>query len=331
MARLGLVSGGIGVVVASTLASAHADRAVPSAGSPLADPAAPPGCRDGAPYDAARLRREVTYLASPALDGRRPGTDGDRAARAWVIERFSCLGLRPAFDDGYEQPVADGTASTANVIGFVEGERADEIVVVSAHLDHLGGGYLGANDNASGVAALLAVAETIASAPRRPNRTIAFAVFAAEEGGMKGSYHYARNPSARLPVTAMVQVINLDMVGSYRGRGFVAAMGTFRGLAATRHLAALDDAFPKLHVATGGRARGSDYEPFCEVGVPYVFFWTPDPRCYHKKCDTADRLDYREMADIAKLAGNLTASLASTDDDLMSLRTKRGCGLPRRN
>jgi hypothetical protein len=122
-------------------------------------------------------------------------------------------------------------------------------------------------------------------------------------------------------------VINLDMVGTHASRGFVAAMGTFRGLGATRVLARLDDNYPKLNVGLGGVARGSDHEPFCKQGIPYVFFWTPDRRCYHRSCDTADKVDYPRMVDIASLAGDLTEALADSDLDLAGLRASRGCGL----
>ena len=281
------------------------------------------------PYAKATLRERVTYLASKELDGRAPGTAGDVAARAWVVERFTASGLTPAFEGSFEQPFTAGTAATANVVGYLPGET-DEIIFIGAHLDHMGKGYLGANDNASGVVALVAVAEALAARTTTPRRTIAFGVFGAEERGMVGSYFFAAKPATALPVGKIVQFINLDMVGTHAARGYVAALGTFKGLAATRTLAKLDDAFPKLTVAMGGRARGSDFEPFCKAGVPYVFFWTPDPRCYHETCDTARRLDYARMADIAKLAGALAQTMADTTDDLGALRASKGCGLPQR-
>lgn len=143
---------------------------------------------------------------------------------------------------------------------------------------------------------------------------------------MRGSAYYVAHPPEALPLARVVQMINLDMVGSHASRGFVAAMGTFRGLAATGVMAKLDDRYPKLNVGLGGVARGSDHEPFCKRGIPYVFFWTPDKRCYHRTCDTAARIDYPRMIDIAALAGDLTEALADSDADLAGLRTRRGCG-----
>ena len=104
-------------------------------------------------------------------------------------------------------------------------------------------------------------------------------------------------------------------------------MGAFPKLASRKILERLDAKFPKISVSIGGRARGSDFEPLCKLGVPYVFFWTPDARCYHQTCDTADRIDYPHMLDIAGLAGALTTEMADTEQDLAGLRAKYGCGV----
>lgn len=291
--------------------------------------AEPASCIDGKPYDTKVLRERVAFLASKDLDGRAPGTNGDKATRAFLVERFQCLGLQPAFGKTYEQAFTAEGQTTANVVGIIPGSDptlAQDIIMISAHHDHLGGKYRGANDNASGTVALLAVAQAIQQREAKPKRTIVFAAFGSEESGMNGSYFYEQNAPAALPVERMVQVINLDMVGSHDDFGYVAALGTFSGLAARKLLAKLDDKYPKVSVGYGGKARGSDYEPFCKKGVPYAFFWTPD-RCYHKTCDLPAKLDYARMADIASLAGDLAAAMGDTTIDLAAARTKRGCGI----
>jgi len=283
---------------------------------------------DGAPYDAAALRDRVRSLASPELDGRASGSPGDLAARAGLTERFRCLGLVPAGADGsYEQPfTADGHA-TANLVGYLPGDDAavgNDIILVGAHHDHLGDGHLGANDNASGAAALLAIAQAIRQRGK-PHRTIAFALFGGEELGLYGSAYFAAHPPAPLPIDRIVYDINLDMVGSYRQAGAVYAMGTFRGLAGTAIVKALAADHPALHVGVGGRGVGSDHEAFCQAGVPYVFFWTPDKRCYHKRCDTIDQLDAAHLSEIAAFAGELTERLSDSPGNLASARTRLGC------
>ena len=286
---------------------------------------------DGKPYDEGIFKERVGFLAGKELDGRAYGSEGDRAARALVVERFRCLGLIAAGKDGaFELPFEHKGKATANVVGYVKGSDPDvgnEIIYVGAHHDHLGGGFLGANDNASGVVGLLAVAQQVMARPAKPKRTIVFATFGAEEEGMIGSYHLAKHPPKALPNEKVVQFINLDMIGSHSSRGVVAAMGALPKLSSRGFLQKLVKQWPKINVSIGGRARGSDYEPLCKLGVPYVFFWTPDARCYHQKCDTADKIDYPRMVDIAALAGALVEQMADTDNDLAGVRAKLGCGV----
>lgn len=300
-----------------------------------ADPApADPACTDdAAPFEPAALRARIAQLADPALDGRATGSPGDAAARRLIAARFRCLGLAPGGADGsYEQPFTAEGRATANLIGLLPGTDpavGRDIIVVAAHHDHLGDGHLGANDDASGVAALLAIAQAMhrAGAPRR---TIAFIAFGGEELGLLGSQHLAEHPPAALPLERVVYDINLDMIGSYASTGMVAAMGTFRGLAATPIVKALAAARPGLRVSLGGRGAGSDHEAFCRAGVPYVFFWTPDRSCYHRRCDTTERLDLRHLAQIAELAGDLAARLADAPGDLAAARAQLGCSAARR-
>ena len=316
---------------------ARGARAAPAPDAPTraaapdarAAPDASPACiDDGAPYDPAALRARVATLAAPALDGRAPGSAGDSAARAYLVERFRCLGLTPGGVDGsYEQPFDAAGHATANLIGYLAGDDpavGDDIVLVGAHHDHLGDGHLGANDNASGAVALLALAQALHQAPHR--RTIAFVLFGGEELGLLGSQAFAAAPPAALPLARVVYDVNLDMVGSYASAGAVYAMGTFRGLPATAIVRTLQRAHPALHVGVGGRGVGSDHEAFCAAGIPYVFFWTPDKRCYHARCDTVEQLDVAHLAGIAALAGALVEQLAASPLDLAASRTRRGCG-----
>jgi hypothetical protein len=323
----------LGVLVAC--AQGHADDRppapppVPRAAVAAVAAAADRGCvADGAPYDPEVLRARLAYLASPALDGRAPGSDGDRAARAYVAERFRCLGLSPAGDAGtFEQAFdAPRALATANVVGMIAGTDpvvGSEVIVIGAHHDHLGHRHLGANDNASGVTALLAIAQAIRQRPAGPRRTLVFVAFGAEEAGELGSaYFVAHSPVA---LAHVVEDINLDMVGSYASAGFVAAMGTFPRFPARQLLEHLDDTYPKLHVGYGGRAERSDHEAFCQRGIPYVFFWTPDGRCYHEACDVSARVDLPHLVQIAGLAGDLVGALADSDLDLAGARERLGC------
>jgi hypothetical protein len=292
-----------------------------------AEPAS--SCVPGELYTKEAIGDALAFLASPALDGRAPGSDGDRKAREFITDRFRCLGLAPVGDEGgFAQAFTTDGHTTANLIGVIAGadpKVGSEIVMISAHHDHLGAGHLGANDDASGVVALLALAQAIRQGDP-PKRTLVFAAFGAEEAGMVGSGFYAAYPPKALPLANIVQFVELDMVGSYRSADLVAAMGAFKGLGARTLLAKRLAAFPKLHVSVGGTARGSDFQSFCALGVPYTFFWTPDHRCYHETCDTIERIDMPHLIEIARLAGALVRDLGDTALDLAALRASRGCG-----
>jgi hypothetical protein len=284
---------------------------------------------DAKPYDAAKLRERLTALAAPGLDGRASGSDGERAARALIVERFRCLGLAPAGDgDGYEQAFTDFDGhATANVVGMLAGS-SDEIVVVGAHHDHLGNGHLGANDNGSGVVGLLAIAQALRQRGEAPKRSVVFVTFSAEEQGLIGSQYFVAHPPAKVPLGKVVQYINLDMLGSHGAKKAVYAFGAFPKLPARALLQTLAKGYPKINVGIGGHSVRGDHFGFCKQGIPYVFLWTPDPKCYHETCDTADRIDYTGFAAIAALAGDLVSGLADSATDLAAVRAKRGCGNP---
>jgi hypothetical protein len=289
--------------------------------------AAPASCVDGDVFSATAMKDQLTFLASPDLDGRAPGSPGDSKARTYVADRFACLGLTPAGDDGgFAQAFTSlDKHKTANLIGYVKGSISDDIVIVSAHLDHLGDGHLGANDDASGVVAMLAIAKAVRQ-HGTPKRTIVFTAMGDEEDGMIGSSFFAKHMPKELPLEHVVQFVELDMVGSHASADLVAAMGAFKGFGARTLLDPLVKKFPHIHVSAGGKARGSDFAPFCTLGVPYTFFWTPDHKCYHDTCDTVDRIDLPHMVDIASLAGALVERLGDTELDLAKLRAKLGCG-----
>ena len=328
------VAAGVGAAVAAAVTACAPGYAAPTTAPQNAAPttAEARGCiDDGKPYEQELLGERIAFLASKELGGRVPGSDGEAAARKVIVERFTCLGLLPAGDGGgFEQAFIDGEKqATANVVGFVKGgddQVGGEIILIGAHHDHIGGKLLGANDNASGVVALLAVAQWVKQQKTAPKRTLAFVTFGAEEQGMVGSFFFAANPPAALPIGKVVQFINLDMVGSHKSKGFVAAMGTFAKQPARKLIDTLKKGYPKLHVGVGGRAARSDHTPFCKLGIPYVFFWTPDAKCYHRACDTAEKIDLPRMADIAALAGDLAWSLAQSESELLDSRNQLGCG-----
>ncbi len=292
---------------------------------------------DGDPFDPAALEAEVTYLASDQLEGRAPETPGDIAARTQIEDRFRCLGLTSAQPDGtYQQPfVTSDGRNTANVVAYVPGSDpavADDLLVVGAHHDHLGVRrgqiYNGANDNASGVAAVLAVAQALRQRAVPLRRTVVFITFGFEEhvGECEGSKYYVAHAPAALPIDRVVYMINLDMVGTYQYHD-LSAYGAYAGTPGRTTLESLLVSHPELTFDLDAEADvdDSDFQAFCNQGVPYVYFETWDDDCYHSACDDAGRLDYGHMAEIADLATELIVALADGTTDLAAARAQIGC------
>ena len=291
---------------------------------------------DGDPFDLGVLTERVTLLASPEFGGRLAGTPGDEMTRALIEERWRCLGLEPGGDDGtYQQAFVDGAGrTTANVIGILRGtdpSLVDEIIVMGAHHDHLGvvGGelYPGADDNASGAVALLAVAQAILQRGT-PRRTIVFSAWGSEEGEpyFEGSREFVVHPPAGFSIDQVVYVGNFDEIGRYVSENQVYANGSYPGYPARQILESLLPDHPDLNVVLGSQGSLSDNRPFCDIGIPYIYFYNEDPECYHLPCDTADRIDYPHMGEIAAIMTEVIARLADSPLDLSAVRDTLGCG-----
>ena len=152
-----------------------------------------------------------------------------------------------------------------------------------------------------------------------------FVTFGAEEQGLVGSTYFVANPPASVPLDHVVQYINIDMIGSHASRNAVFAFGAFAKQPSRKLLEKLDNKFPKVHLGIGGHSTRGDHFGFCGKKIPYVFFWTPDSRCYHEQCDTADKIDYARMADIAQIADGLVVGIADSSTDLVASKKKIGC------
>ncbi len=236
-------------------------------------------------------------------------------------------------------------AGTANVLGLLPGSDpglAGECVVVGAHYDHLGYGgegamnpedvgkvHPGADDNASGTAALLSLARAFAAAGP-PRRTVLFAAFSGEELGVLGSSWLVQSPPAACPVERMQLMVNLDMVGRPReGKVFVEGAGSARGLRQeVEALPARPPALP-LRIAFAGDGYGpSDQTPFLAKGVPVLFLHTGAHSDYHRVTDTADKIDAPGLAAVARLAFRAAFDAANRPDRLEPVRVQPPASTP---
>ncbi len=224
--------------------------------------------------------------------------------------------------------------SSRSVIGALAGSDPrlrDEAVVIGAHLDHLGKVgdkiYPGADDDASGVSALIEIAKAFAELPARPRRTVVFAFWTGEEEGKLGSGYYVRHPLWPLARTAAY--LNLDMIGHPwsrddiaklvadsrlpDGAAFVARVnpadfvepGVPPGrpeLDATLRRAARATGIALHFDRTDGLHGGSDYREFARAGVPFIRFFGNFFPGYHEPGDTADALDPAQVQRVARLA-----------------------------
>ena len=257
------------------------------------------GAQAAAP-DSARLMRTLSVLVHDSMEGRRVGTPGGERARAFLVKEFERRGIKPLAATGYVQPfrMAAGRNSTdslnaANVVGIIRGtKQPDKYIVVTAHYDHLGvqngNVYNGADDNASGSAAILEVASWFVANP--PSHSIIIAAFDAEERGLTGARKFVELRSDLLP--DIIANINLDMVGrNEKNELYVAGTHAYPQLMpyvqAAKSRSGLTlipghDGTPN----TGDNWTGqSDQGAFHAKQIPFLYFGVEDHPDYHKHTD----------------------------------------------
>ena len=235
--------------------------------------------------------------------------------------------LRGATVDYVEQ-LARNRRTVRNVIGVVRGSdpvKAKEAIVIGAHYDHVGiGGRLsvtpeatgeihnGADDNASGTAAIIEIARSVVQQRSRFPRTVVFIAFAGEERGLLGSAHYTTDPT--IPVENTVAMLNLDMVG--RARGGVDVSGLELSPSMEEDLrAAVKASGEELQIRRQGPGAGrSDDSSFIERRVPAINFFTGFHTDYHRPGDDWDKIDAPGTRRVATLALELAARLAARSE-----------------
>lgn len=253
--------------------------------------------------DAERLLADVKILSADEMKGRSSGSPEIVKAREYVVKRFKEVGLK-TFGDTYLQEFdfnnrrTAQTVKAANVFGVIKGKKNPEkYIVVTAHYDHVGVEkneiYNGADDNASGTAALLAIAEYFRK--NRPSNSIVFVAFDAEEQGLQGSRYFVAN----LPMKkeSVLLNVNLDMVA--RGdRNELYAAGAFHYPFLKPHLEAAQKTAPvKLLLGHDDPDTGSndwtsqsDHAAFHREKIPFVYFGVEDHADYHKPTDDFDKI-----------------------------------------
>jgi hypothetical protein len=275
------------------------------------------------------LQAHVYRLASAEFLGRK----GPGAARAsqHIADAFRRLKLAPAFGDSFFQPIpwllADESVKDSFVgrnVGAVlpgtDPRLKDEWILLSAHFDHLGqtgdGYFPGADDNASGVAMLLEVAERFALQKTKPRRTIMFVAFDLEEAGLQGSTHFATKPPR--DIGQLKAFLTADMLGRSMGNvmdEYVYAIGS-ESAPQLRQLVEEVKPGGGLKVGRIGAdivGTRSDYGAFRDRRVPFLFLSTGQHPDYHRPTDLPDRLDYEKLRHICLWIAEVTWRLANDE------------------
>ena len=280
----------------------------------------------------AGIATDIAYLASPALTGREAGTPGNDSAAVFLARRLHALGIPGAFPDlcaattncgiSYFQYFVNDEVRGHNVGAFIRGSDPDfykEFVVVGAHYDHLGRSprfaldpellasvHPGADDNASGTAALLELARRLAASP--PPRSVLIIHFDAEEWGLVGSRAFVQRPP--IPASAIVFMLNLDMVGRLDGHALL-----IDGSAADAPTRALADSVARAAGVPAARAsiteNQSDHAMFASLGIPAMLLTSGFHGDYHRVTDVVARIDVQGVTRIVDVAEGIVRAAAT--------------------
>ena len=272
-------------------------------------------------YDVRELQATVEFLAADAMRGRAAGTQEGQIATAYVESRFKAYGLRPA---GEEKSFFQSFEGGRNVLGLLRGKGAarKELILVGAHVDHLGTRegqvFNGADDNASGVAVMLELARVLSAREKSLRRSVLFVAFDGEEQGLRGSRHFCDEPL--VPLENIALMINLDMVG----RSFADMFATWLFVVGSEYLPDLERTltartstgkplhlmFFSAHLLERFFAT-SDHAPFWKRDIPFLFFSTSMHKDYHRPTDDARKVNPKKMHAIASLLGELIEHVAN--------------------
>ncbi|WP_256004916.1 M28 family peptidase [Pedobacter deserti] len=240
-----------------------------------------------------QLLKDVEVLSSDRYEGRKTGTKGAEMARTYITDRFKELGVK-SYAQNYAHPFTfqnqgQATQNGINVLGYIPG-KTDNAIVISAHYDHIGviNGeiYNGADDNASGVAALLEFAAYYTK--NQPIHTLIFAAFDAEEVGLQGAKAFVAKPPVSLD--KIVLNVNMDMI-SHNDKAELYVCGTFKYPELKKYIITSS---PDIKVIPGHDdpklghddwTNQSDHGAFNAKNIPFLYFGVEDHKDYHKESD----------------------------------------------
>ena len=257
--------------------------------------------------DSLQLMKDIRTLSANKFEGRKTGTRGNRLAQFYILDRFKQAGLQP-FHGTYEYPFyfqeGDKRVMGTNLYGYITG-KTEDVIVITAHYDHLGirkreaqtdSIYNGADDNASGTAALLSLIKYYQQHP--PSHTLVFAALDGEEEGLQGAKAFLQQ--APVALTRIKLNINMDMV-SRNEKGELYVCGTNHYPALKPYVTkAADSSALKVLMGHDKPEEGSndwtsqsDHYEFHRKGIPFLYFGVEDHADYHRASDEFEKIDPR--------------------------------------
>lgn len=290
---------------------------------------------------AEELSKHLYIVAGDEMQGRNTGEPGQKKAGEYLISEYKKMGISfpPGATDFYQKVPSEfmkrGFApklnDSENIWTFIKGsEKPEEILVISAHYDHVGmkNGeiYNGADDDGSGTVALLEIAQAFKEAEKKgqgPKRSILFLHVTGEEHGLHGSRYYSENPL--FPLENTIADINIDMIGRRdtlhpATNNYIYVIGSDR-LSSELHTIneEVNTKFTKLELDYKYNDRNdperiyfrSDHYNFAKKGIPSIFFFNGIHADYHLPSDTPDKIEYDALAKRAQLAFALAWELAN--------------------
>ncbi|MGB4839112.1 MAG: M20/M25/M40 family metallo-hydrolase [Saprospiraceae bacterium] len=266
---------------------------------------------------------DIITLSSDDMEGREIGTEGERKASEYISKRFAELGLAKAGDNNsYFQtfsrkksnnPHGEDTTSTGitiygkNILGYIDNKAANT-AIIGAHYDHLGYGsegslyvgekaiHNGADDNASGVAGVLYMAESIKKAGLK-NQNYLFICFSGEEKGLWGSNYYVNKTS--LDKSKINYMVNMDMIGRLNNDKKLAVSGIGTSPAFESVIDGIKTSKLSIKKELSGMGP-SDHASFYNAGIPVLAFFTGQHSDYHKPTDDHQNINYTGITDVVE-------------------------------
>lgn len=286
------------------------------------------------------ISSSVGVLAHDSMGGRNTPSPGLEKSARWIAGELDAMGLEPGGDGGayiqrweYTPRRADDGAQSEsfhvpNVVGLVPGSDPrlkDQWVVFTAHFDHVSGPadqsgddiYNGADDNASGTAAIMEIAEAFAALPEPPRRSVAFVLVSGEEKGLLGARYFAEGAS--IPTQSMVADINADMVSMNWPDSIFVFGREYSSLGPILDRTIGERSELQIHIMANRWPemplfRMSDQFAFVQQGIPAIFFFSGLHENLHRPSDEPDRIDADKAARVARLMFYFGYQVAQADD-----------------